>query len=78
MKNLFDLKASGTNVRTEILAGVTTFATMAYILVVQASFRGLAQTSTALTTRRPSPTGCSCRSRRRRWRHEIRTNQHPP
>ena len=38
MKNLFDLKASGTNVRTEILAGVTTFATMAYILVVQASF----------------------------------------
>ena len=38
MNKLFDLKASGTNVRTEILAGVTTFATMAYILVVQASF----------------------------------------
>lgn len=37
MKKLFDLKASGTNVRTEILAGVTTFATMAYILIVQAN-----------------------------------------
>ena len=38
MKKFFDLKASGTNVRTELLAGITTFATMAYILVVQASF----------------------------------------
>ena len=38
MKRFFDLKASGTNVRTELLAGITTFATMAYILVVQASF----------------------------------------
>ena len=36
MSKLFDLKGNGTNVRTEILAGVTTFATMAYILVVQA------------------------------------------
>lgn len=42
MSKLFDLKASGTNVRTEILAGVTTFATMAYILVVQASFMSAA------------------------------------
>ena len=38
MTKLFDLKGNGTTVRTEILAGVTTFATMAYILVVQASF----------------------------------------
>ena len=38
MRKLFDLKGNGTNVRTEILAGVTTFATMAYILVVQAGF----------------------------------------
>lgn len=38
MNKLFDLKGNGTNVRTEILAGVTTFATMAYILVVQAGF----------------------------------------
>ncbi|MBO4837417.1 MAG: NCS2 family permease [Clostridia bacterium] len=38
MSKMFDLKANGTNVRTEILAGVTTFATMAYILIVQSSF----------------------------------------
>ena len=33
----FHLTESGTSVRTEILAGVTTFATMAYILIVQAN-----------------------------------------
>lgn len=37
LDNYFHLSESGTNVRTEILAGVTTFATMAYILIVQAS-----------------------------------------
>ena len=30
----FDLKGHGTNVRTEIIAGITTFVTMAYIIVV--------------------------------------------
>ena len=37
LENHFNLTAAGTSVRTEILAGVTTFATMAYILIVQAS-----------------------------------------
>lgn len=37
LENYFHLSESSTNVRTEILAGVTTFATMAYILIVQAS-----------------------------------------
>ena len=37
MEKYFELKKRGTNVRTEILAGITTFATMAYILVVQSS-----------------------------------------
>jgi len=37
LENHFHLSESGTNVRTEIIAGVTTFATMAYILIVQAS-----------------------------------------
>jgi len=32
---LFRLKENGTNVRTELLAGLTTFMTMAYIIVVQ-------------------------------------------
>jgi AGZA family xanthine/uracil permease-like MFS transporter len=34
LERLFGLKANGTNVRTEVLAGVTTFMTMAYIVVV--------------------------------------------
>ena len=34
MKNFFKLEQLGTNVRTEILAGFTTFLTMAYIVVV--------------------------------------------
>lgn len=37
LENHFNLTAAGTSVRTEILAGVTTFATMAYILIVQAN-----------------------------------------
>lgn len=37
LEKYFELKKRGTNVRTEILAGITTFATMAYILVVQSS-----------------------------------------
>src|SRR5699024_8361602 len=34
MENFFKLKAAGTDVKTEILAGMTTFLTMAYIVVV--------------------------------------------
>jgi AGZA family xanthine/uracil permease-like MFS transporter len=34
MERFFKLKAKGTNVRTEIMAGLTTFMTMAYILTV--------------------------------------------
>lgn len=34
MEKIFKLKEHGTNVRTEILAGITTFVTMAYILAV--------------------------------------------
>lgn len=34
LEKLFQLKAHGTNVRTEVLAGITTFLTMAYIIVV--------------------------------------------
>lgn len=34
LEKLFHLKASGTNPRTEIVAGITTFMTMAYILAV--------------------------------------------
>ena len=37
LERLFQLKAHNTNVRTEILAGVTTFLAMAYILFVNPS-----------------------------------------
>ncbi|HOQ07080.1 MAG TPA: NCS2 family permease [Clostridiales bacterium] len=37
MDKLFGLKAQGTNVRTEIVAGITTFMTMAYIIFVNPS-----------------------------------------
>ena len=34
MSDFFNLKENNTNVKTEILAGITTFLTMAYIIVV--------------------------------------------
>ena len=40
MESLFKLKQNGTNVRTEIIAGITTFMTMAYILAVNPSILG--------------------------------------
>ena len=35
MERFFELKKNGTDVRTEVIAGITTFLTMAYILIVQ-------------------------------------------
>ena len=37
LKNYFELKKHGTDVKTEIVAGITTFATMAYMFSVQSS-----------------------------------------
>ena len=34
LENLFKLKENGTNAKTEMMAGITTFMTMAYILAV--------------------------------------------
>lgn len=42
MERFFKLKELGTNVRTEIMAGLTTFMTMAYILAVNPSILGSA------------------------------------
>lgn len=41
MDNFFGIKKSGSNVKTEILAGVTTFFTMAYIMFVNPSILSL-------------------------------------
>lgn len=40
MEKLFKLKEHGTNVRTEIIAGLTTFFTMAYIIFLNPKFLG--------------------------------------
>lgn len=40
LEKLFKLKANNTNVRTEFVAGITTFMTMAYILAVNPSILG--------------------------------------
>ncbi|WP_426031231.1 NCS2 family permease [Caulobacter sp. DWP3-1-3b2] len=40
LEKLFGLKANGTNVRIEVLAGFTTFMTMAYIVVVNPTILG--------------------------------------
>src|SRR4051812_12957653 len=40
LERLFKLREHGTDVRTELLAGVTTFLTMAYIIFVNPSILG--------------------------------------
>ncbi|MBQ7901748.1 MAG: NCS2 family permease, partial [Clostridia bacterium] len=40
MEKLFKLKENGTNVKTEIIAGITTFLAMAYILAVNPMYLG--------------------------------------
>ena len=47
MEKLFRLKENGTNVKTEVMAGVTTFLAMAYILAVNPSMLGAAGMNTA-------------------------------
>ena len=42
MEKLFKLKENGTNVRTEIIAGITTFLAMAYILAVNPGYLEIA------------------------------------
>lgn len=56
LENLFKLSKHGTNVKTEVLAGITTFMTMAYILAVNPSIlasagmdQGAVFTATALS-----------------------------
>ena len=56
MEKLFKLKEHGTTVKKEILAGITTFVTMAYILAVNPSILSEAEGS----PRQPAPSAdCS-------------------
>ena len=47
LEKLFKLKANGTNVKTEIIAGATTFLAMAYILAVNPTYLGQIDGATA-------------------------------
>lgn len=42
LEKFFKLEKHGTNVKTEVTAGITTFMTMAYILVIQPMFMSAA------------------------------------
>lgn len=65
METFFKLKEHGTNVKTEILAGITTFMTMAYILAVNPSIladAGMDPTAVLLATCLASFIGTLCMS----------------
>ncbi len=63
LEKLFKLKANNTNVKTEIIAGITTFMTMAYILAVNPSIlgdAGMDPTAVLLATCLASFIGTAC------------------
>ncbi len=63
LEKLFKLKENKTDVKTEVLAGVTTFMTMAYILAVNPSIlgdAGMNTTAVLLATAIASFIGCIC------------------
>lgn len=63
MEKLFKLRENGTNVRTEIVAGFTTFMTMAYILAVNPSIlsaSGMDANAILIATALSAFIGCAC------------------
>ena len=63
LEKLFKLKEKGTNVKTEIVAGFTTFMTMAYILAVNPGIladAGIDATAVLLATCIASFIGTAC------------------
>ena len=63
LEKLFKLSENGTNVKTEVAAGVTTFMTMAYILAVNPSIlgdAGMDRTAVLLATAIASFIGTAC------------------
>ena len=61
MEKLFKLKAHGTDVKTEILAGITTFFAMAYIIFVNANYlsmTGMNYTGVMVATCISAAVGC--------------------
>ena len=62
-EKVFKLRQNGTNVKTEVMAGITTFMTMAYILAVNPSIlgdAGMDPTAVLLATAIASFIGTAC------------------
>lgn len=62
MDKLFKLKENNTSVRTEVVAGITTFMTMAYILAVNPSIlsaSGMDSNAILMATAIASAIGCA-------------------
>ena len=60
LENIFHLKENHTDVKTEIMAGITTFMTMAYILAVNPNILSASgMDSDCLLYTSPSPRDCS-------------------
>lgn len=63
LEKIFKLKENKTNVRTEVIAGITTFMTMAYILAVNPNIlsdAGMDPTAVLLATCLASFIGTAC------------------
>ena len=63
MENFFHLKERGTDVRTECIAGLTTFMTMAYIIAVNPNIlgdAGMNPHAVLIATCLASTIGCFC------------------
>ena len=63
LDKIFKLKKNGTNIKTEVIAGITTFMTMAYILAVNPSIlsdAGMDPTAVLLATAIASFIGTAC------------------
>ena len=60
MEHFFKLQERGTDVRTEVMAGLTTFMTMAYILAVNPGILSAAGMDAGAITLEDLTTGKSC------------------
>ena len=84
MEKLFKLKAHGTDVKTEIRAGITTFFAMAYIIFVNSNYlsmTGMNKTGVMVATCISAAIGCLLtaflRSEERRVGKECRSRWSP-
>ena len=74
LNKLFKLKENNTNVKTEVIAGLTTFMAMAYILAVNPNIlsgTGMNRDAVLLATAMASFIGCLLPSKTYKWRRYL-------